>query len=79
MPAGVSAGSGPDGTRVTDLLGVDVDEDEGLYMTHTYDAPAADCDWMFNDQTLARGAAIDQPATARLLGRLPRAWEAITA
>lgn len=52
---------------------VDVNEDESLYMTHTYDALAADYDWMLSDQTLARGGAINQPATARLLGRLPRA------
>ena len=40
-------------------------------MAQPYDALAADYDWMFDDEELMCGVAIDQPATARLLERLP--------
>jgi SAM-dependent methyltransferase len=42
-------------------------------MADYYDALAADYDWLFDDDTLAHGAAINHPATARLLERTPRA------
>ena len=42
-------------------------------MADYYDAFAADYDWLFDDDTLAHGAAINHPATARLLERTPRA------
>jgi glycine/sarcosine N-methyltransferase len=35
------------------------------------DALAADYDWLFDDDTLAHGAAINHPAAARLLERTP--------
>src|SRR5579863_9704825 len=42
-------------------------------MADYYDALATDYDWLFDDDTLARGAAINHPATARLLERTPHA------
>jgi SAM-dependent methyltransferase len=42
-------------------------------MADYYDALAADYDWLFDDDTLAHGAAINHPATARLLERTPHA------
>jgi SAM-dependent methyltransferase len=38
-----------------------------------YEAFAADYDWIFDDDTLANGAAINHPAAARLLERADRA------
>jgi len=38
-----------------------------------YEALAADYDWIFDDEALARGAAINHPATARLLERASHA------
>ena len=46
---------------LSDRLGVVADLYHGL---------AADYDWIFGDDTLAGGAAIDHPATARLLRRV---------
>ena len=40
-------------------------------MADYYDALATDYDWLFDDDALARGAAINHPATARLLERTP--------
>jgi SAM-dependent methyltransferase len=42
-------------------------------MADYYDALAADYDWIFDDDALARGAAINHPAMARLLERTPHA------
>ena len=42
-------------------------------MADYYDTLAADYDWLFDDDTLAHGAAINHPATARLLERTPHA------
>jgi SAM-dependent methyltransferase len=39
-------------------------------MAGSYETLAADYDWMFDDDALANGAAIRQPATARLLQKL---------
>jgi SAM-dependent methyltransferase len=36
----------------------------------TYETLAADYDWMFDDDALAHGRAINHPATARLLARI---------
>jgi len=36
----------------------------------TYETLAADYDWLFGDDVLANGGAINQPATARLLERI---------
>jgi SAM-dependent methyltransferase len=41
-------------------------------MAGSYEALAADYDWMFDDDALANGVAINQPATARLLERISR-------
>ena len=38
-------------------------------MADYYQALAADYDWIFDDDALARGLAITHPATARLLER----------
>jgi SAM-dependent methyltransferase len=40
-------------------------------MADYYHELAADYDWLFDDDALARGAAINHPATARLLERTP--------
>jgi hypothetical protein len=37
-----------------------------------YETLAADYDWMFDDDALANGRAINQPATARRPGELSR-------
>jgi SAM-dependent methyltransferase len=42
-------------------------------MAGAYEMLAADYDWMFDDDTLANGRAINLPATARLLQRVSRA------
>ena len=42
-------------------------------MADYYEAFAADYDWLFDDDTLANGAAINHPAAARLLERAGRA------
>jgi 2-polyprenyl-3-methyl-5-hydroxy-6-metoxy-1,4-benzoquinol methylase len=39
-------------------------------MTGAYETLAADYDWMFDDDALANGCAINLPATARLLQRI---------
>src|ERR1700746_297961 len=39
-------------------------------MTGAYESLAADYDWMFGDDALANGRAINLPATARLLSRI---------
>jgi glycine/sarcosine N-methyltransferase len=39
-------------------------------MTGAYAALAADYDWLFGDEVLTSGGAINQPATARLLERI---------
>src|SRR4029077_21280020 len=39
-------------------------------MTGAYESLAADYDWMFGDDALANGRAINLPATARLLQRI---------
>ena len=39
-------------------------------MTGAYETLAADYDWMFDDEQLARGRAINLPATARLLRQI---------
>jgi glycine/sarcosine N-methyltransferase len=39
-------------------------------MTGAYERLAADYDWMFSDDELAHGRAINRPATARLLQRI---------
>jgi glycine/sarcosine N-methyltransferase len=39
-------------------------------MAGAYEALAADYDWMFGDDALAHGVAINQPATTRLLQRI---------
>ncbi len=39
-------------------------------MADSYESFAADYDWLFGDDAIARGDAINQPATARLLGRI---------
>jgi SAM-dependent methyltransferase len=39
-------------------------------VTDSYEGLAADYDWMFDDHVLADGAAINRPATARLLQRI---------
>jgi SAM-dependent methyltransferase len=41
-------------------------------MAGSYEALAADYDWMFDGDALANGVAINQPATARLLERISR-------
>jgi SAM-dependent methyltransferase len=41
-------------------------------VTDSYQGLAADYDWMFDDHALANGAAINRPATARLLQRVSR-------
>ncbi len=41
-------------------------------MAGSYEALAADYDWMFDGDALANGVAINQPATARLLERITR-------
>jgi SAM-dependent methyltransferase len=41
-------------------------------MTGAYEGLAADYDWMFGDDELAHGRAINRPATARLLQRVSR-------
>jgi SAM-dependent methyltransferase len=41
-------------------------------VTDPYESLAADYDWMFDDDALANGAAINRPATARLLHRIGR-------
>jgi SAM-dependent methyltransferase len=41
-------------------------------MTGAYETLAADYDWMFDDEELAHGRAINGPATARLLQRISR-------
>jgi 2-polyprenyl-3-methyl-5-hydroxy-6-metoxy-1,4-benzoquinol methylase len=41
-------------------------------MACSYEALAADYDWMFDGDALAHGVAINQPATARLLERISR-------
>jgi SAM-dependent methyltransferase len=41
-------------------------------MTGAYETLAADYDWMFDDDALANGRAINRPATARLLQRVSR-------
>ena len=41
-------------------------------MTGAYETLAADYDWMFDDDALANGRAINLPATARLLRRISR-------
>jgi SAM-dependent methyltransferase len=41
-------------------------------MAGTYETLAADYDWMFDDDALANGRAINQPATARQLQRIGR-------
>jgi SAM-dependent methyltransferase len=46
--------------------------DYGL-MAGAYEMLAADYDWMFDDDALANGRAINHPATARLLQRISRA------
>jgi glycine/sarcosine N-methyltransferase len=38
-----------------------------------YETFAADYDWLFDDDTVARGSAVSHPATARLLERTPHA------
>jgi 2-polyprenyl-3-methyl-5-hydroxy-6-metoxy-1,4-benzoquinol methylase len=43
--------------------------DYGL-MADAYEALAADYDWLFDDDALTNGGAINQPATARLLRRI---------
>jgi SAM-dependent methyltransferase len=42
-------------------------------MADHYEALAADYDWIFDDEALARGPALRHPATARLLERTPHA------
>jgi glycine/sarcosine N-methyltransferase len=42
-------------------------------MADYYEALAADYDWIFNDEALARGPGLRHPATARLLERTPHA------
>lgn len=39
-------------------------------MTDSYETLAVDYDWMFDDNALANGAAINRPATARLLQQI---------
>jgi hypothetical protein len=41
-------------------------------MAGAYEMLAADCTWMFDDDALANGRAINLPATARLLQRINR-------
>ena len=41
-------------------------------MAGAYEMLAADYDWMFDDDELANGRAINLPATARLLQRISR-------
>lgn len=41
-------------------------------VTGAYDKLAADYDWMFGDDALANGRAVNLPATARLLRRISR-------
>ncbi len=41
-------------------------------MAGAYEILAADYDWMFDDDALANGRAINHPATARLLQRISR-------
>src|SRR5229473_2071351 len=41
-------------------------------MAGAYEILAADYDWMFDDDALVNGRAINQPATARLLRRISR-------
>ena len=41
-------------------------------MTGAYETLAADYDWLFDDDALANGRAINLPATARLLQRISR-------
>ena len=41
-------------------------------MAGAYETLAADYDWMFDDDALANGRAINRPATARLLARIGR-------
>jgi SAM-dependent methyltransferase len=42
-------------------------------VTDSYATLAADYDWLFDDDAVANGAAINRPATARLLQRISRA------
>src|SRR5258708_39586350 len=42
-------------------------------MAGSYENLAADYDWMFDDDALVKGRAINLPATARLLRRISRA------
>jgi glycine/sarcosine N-methyltransferase len=44
-------------------------EGYGLLMTDYYQTFAADYDWLFADDVIANGEAVNQPATARLLQR----------
>jgi SAM-dependent methyltransferase len=41
-------------------------------VTDSYETLAVDYDWIFDDNALAHGAAINRPATARLLQRISR-------
>jgi hypothetical protein len=41
-------------------------------MAGAYEMLAADYDWMFHDDELANGRAVNRPATARLLQRISR-------
>jgi 2-polyprenyl-3-methyl-5-hydroxy-6-metoxy-1,4-benzoquinol methylase len=41
-------------------------------VTDSYETLAVDYDWIFDDHALANGAAINRPATARLLQRISR-------
>jgi SAM-dependent methyltransferase len=43
-----------------------------MLMSGAYETLAADYDWMFDDDALANGRAINHPATARLLQRVSR-------
>jgi SAM-dependent methyltransferase len=46
---------------------------QATVMADYYETLAADYDWIFDDDTLARGLAINHPATARLLQRTSHA------
>jgi SAM-dependent methyltransferase len=48
-------------------------------MADYYESFAADYDWLFDDDALARGFAIGHPATARLLERTPPAGAVLDA
>jgi len=41
-------------------------------MAGAYEALAADYDWMYDDDALANGRAVNHPAAARLLQRIGR-------